>query len=233
MCRYALLVVALLTIIACVRASAESSESRQRWVNEINLYRCIHGLPPLLWDTGLADTASQFAEKLATTGRPFSAEPSRTTVAFGFGKFHCGDRYREFDQTCAVWFWYLQYLDTFGQEGCGSVTLAERTWSPRDIEDVKIMLSDRVEYVGCASRGHFYACKFDGNCGGLGQPCGKNTTELQHCVDEACFWCRDNTRVSSCWKWNPYVDLGTTTTTTTTTRPLVDGSKMYATTTSE
>lgn len=226
---YVLLLVALLPTAVL----AANTDSQQRWMDEINLYRCIHGLPPLVWDIDLAATALLLAEGLSATGEFLRTDPSRTTMAFGFGGFQCGDGYREFDQTCAVWFWYLQYLETLGEDGCGLTSLnrpdAEKTWTPRDIEDVRIMLSDQVELVGCASRGHYYVCQFDANCGVSQQACGNNVTKIEHCVDGACFWCRDNTRVSSCWKWNPYVELGRTATFP----PIRDGPRMNVTTTSE
>ncbi|KAF4677878.1 hypothetical protein FOL47_008943 [Perkinsus chesapeaki] len=229
-----LLIVAVLINFCAAVGEGASDNSNERWVNEINLYRCIHGLRPLSWDASLAEAASALANSLSATGSLFIPDPHRNTIAFGFGEFLCSNRYRQFDQTCAVWFWYLQYLDTMGQDGCGhSPIKGKDKWSPSNIADVKILLSDRVEFVGCAGNNLYYACEFDAGCGLPREPCGSNTTELEHCVDETCFWCRENTRVSSCWKWNPYVDLGIWQSTTTTSLPSEPDLEAAVTTTSE
>ncbi|KAF4664817.1 hypothetical protein FOZ61_000445 [Perkinsus olseni] len=126
------------------------------------MYADLRGLPDMLIHAGQAELLLPQIERFAAK---FSAQKSDRVEL----------EYREFEDMVHVFQLFSfccgpdeapnrSLSDIADFEGCGSVTLAERAWSPRDIEDVKIMLSDRVQYVGCASRGHFYACKFDGNC---------------------------------------------------------------------
>eukprot|EP00927_Polykrikos_kofoidii_P067876 TRINITY_DN6330_c0_g1_i1.p1 TRINITY_DN6330_c0_g1~~TRINITY_DN6330_c0_g1_i1.p1 ORF type:complete len:972 (-),score=117.96 TRINITY_DN6330_c0_g1_i1:26-2941(-) len=123
----------------------------KRILERHNLYRCMHGVPPVKYSPEIARRAERWAAKLADGSTTAPSSTSFRSHIAGFAKLGENIAWNTNSAKEAVDAWYseIQYTDD------GRI----KSWSPVFRQYAQLLWRD-AKAIGCGRKGHFVVCQY-------------------------------------------------------------------------